>query len=198
MELKLILPVPTSLNKLYINQSVYNPKTKQYVPTGKRILSPEGKKVKSKLQAEARIQLEKQKSNWDFELTKDKFVIQDVTIHFARRGSDGDNIFKLLNDSLKTIVYHDDDKVYSRVKKIVYNPKNPHIIVEFSFSPQVGIFDSQDQAKVFEARCEFGEENGCSRYRNGRCSILQDVLNGTIREEVDMSTYSCNSFKAKK
>jgi Holliday junction resolvase RusA-like endonuclease len=197
MKVKLVLPVPTSLNRLYINQATFNPKTKQYIPTGKRILSKDGMQTKAKLQGEARVQFKGQE--WDFEKTKEKFIYQDVVIHFARRGTDADNIFKLLNDSMQGIIYDNDCMVLSRVQKIVYNPKNPHIEVEYTFSDFIGIFDNKDVRDEFEARCEFGGKKGCSKYRNGKCSILQDSLIGTVREEIgSVNSPHCTSFTDRK
>lgn len=203
MELKLVLPVPTSINKLYINEYgyQYNPKTKkkEKMPTGRRILSQEGRKTKARIQAEARMQLLKQADKWDYEWTKEGYVYQDTDIVFSRRGSDDNNVYKLLNDSLEGIIYDNDSRVLVRTQKIVYDPKNPHIVVRLKPVGFIGIFDDEHSRDEFQARCEFGESNGCSKYRNGRCSILQDSLNGTVREEVgDYNNPFCNSFKAKK
>lgn len=204
MELTLKLPVPTSINKLYINEYnwQFNPKTrkKERMPTGRRILSQEGRKVKKQIQAEARVQLEQQLSNWNYEWTKENFVYQDAIIIFARRGSDDNNIYKLLNDSLEGIVYDNDSRVLVRTQKIMYDPKNPYIIVKLRPVDFIGIFDNKDIADKFTSRCEFGEQNGCSKYKNGKCSILKDSLNGTIREEVDMSKDIpiCKAFTPKK
>ena len=205
MKIRLELPVPTSINKLYINEYGWmtNKKTgkKERVPTGRRILSKEGRKVKARIMGEARVQLEKQADNWDYEWTKENFVYQDSKIVFARRGSDDNNIYKLLNDSLEGIIYDNDSKVLTRTQKITYNSKNPRIIVTVYPVDYVGIFDSQDEADEFKARCEFGGEFGCSRYRGGACSILKAVLDGTEREEVDLTKgidLACDSFTPRK
>lgn len=203
MELTLVLPMPVSINKLYINEYnwQFNPKTKkkEKMPTGRRILSTDGRKVKARIQAEARMQLLKQVENWDYEWTKENFVYQDAYITFARRGSDDNNIYKLLNDSLEGIIYDNDSRVLVRTQKIVYDPNNAHIVVKLKPVDFVGIFNDKEDREDFEARCEFGESNGCSKYRNGRCSILQDSINGTIREEVpDTNNPVCTAFKAKK
>lgn len=203
MELELVLPVPTSINKLYINEYgyQYNPKTrkKEKMPTGRRILSQEGRKVKARIQAEARMQLLEQVENWNYEWTKEGYVYQDTDIVFSRRGSDDNNIYKLLNDSLEGIIYDNDSRVLVRTQKIVYDPKNPHIVVKLKPVSFIGIFNDKHSRDEFEGRCEFGEKNGCSKYRNGRCSILQDSLNGTVREEIgDYNNPFCTSFKAKK
>lgn len=203
MELKLVLPLPTSINKLYINEYnwKYNPKTrkKERMPTGRRILSPEGRKVKARIQGEARVQLEQQLDNWDYEWTKENFCYQDALIVFTRRGSDDNNVYKLLNDSLENIVYDNDSRVLVRTQHIVYDPKNPRIELTLTPVDFVGIFKDKHSYDEFEARCEFGGEKGCSRYRNGRCSILKDSMSGTVREEIgDLNNPVCKEFKAKK
>jgi Endodeoxyribonuclease RusA len=203
MELTLRLPMPVSINRLYINEHTYkyNPKTriKEKVPTGRRILSKDGKRVKAQIQAEARVQFEQQKDKWDYEWTKENFCYQDALVIFARRGSDDNNIYKLLNDSLEGIVYENDSRVLVRTQKIVYNPKDPHVEITLRPVEFIGIFDNKDDRDEFEARCEFGGEKGCSKYRNGKCSILKDSLLGTVREEIgDINNPYCLSFTEKK
>jgi hypothetical protein len=205
MEITLRLPMPTSINKLYINEYNFewNPKTRkrESKPTGRRILSPEGRKVKAQIQGEARVQLEQQKGKWDYDWTKENFCYQDALVVFARRGSDDNNIYKLLNDSLEGIVYDNDSRVLVRTQKIVYNPKDPHVIVTLRPVEFVGIFDSVNEASQFESICKSGGNNGkgCSKYRNGKCSILQDSLIGTVREEIgSVSSPYCTSFTDRK
>lgn len=200
MELTLRVPMPVSINKLYINEHnwVYNPKTKrkELTPTGRRILSKEGAFVKSQIQAEARIQLLKQLDKWDYEWTKTGYVYQDAYITFARRGSDDNNIYKLLNDSLEDIIYDNDSRVLVRTQKIVYNPDDPHIMLYLKPVDFIGVFDNQDQLDNFQAECEFGGKNGCSKFRNGKCSILKDLKNGTVRDEY--LDNKCLSFTERK
>lgn len=203
MELKLVLPMSVSINELYINEWAYqfNPKTrrKERMPTGRKILSEKGRRVKSRIQAEARMQLMEQSEQWDYEWTKDNYIYQYMTFYFPRRGMDDNNQLKLLNDSLEKVIYDNDSRVLCVTEKIMYDSKNPRIELKLTPVSYVGIFEDQHDADDFEARCEFGETNGCSRYRKGSCSILKDSLAGTVREEIG-SVHSpiCSSFKAKK
>lgn len=197
MELNLVLPVPTSINKLYINEYQYqkNPATKkpERVPTGRRILSKEGRTVKAQIQGRARVQL-LEHPDWDYEWTKENFVYQDAVIYFARRGSDDNNIYKLLNDSLEGIVYDNDSRVLVRTQRIVYDSKNPRIEVSIKPVDFVGIFKDRETYEEFATIC-----SGCSRYRNGGCSILKDSISGTVREEIgSIHNPICESFKVKK
>lgn len=188
-ELKLTLPVPTSINDLYVMQKRFNPKTRKYQYTGALILSDEGRIVKNKIQANARLQTNKQV--WDYEKTKNIFVYQDTVIYFARRGRDDNNIYKLLNDSLQGIAYDNDSRVLTRTKKILYDTKNPRVEVTIKPVEFVGIFDNVEEYETFVVKCE-----SCSRFRSGTCSILNDSINYTVREEVVDKV--CNSYKEKK
>lgn len=191
LKLELTLPVPTSLNALYVSQYAYNPKTKRREPTGAKVLSSAGQKKKDEIQFHARQQLENQE--WDYEWTKTGFVYQDAVIHFARRGSDDDNIYKLLKDSLEKICYDNDSRALVRTQRIVYDSKNPRVEVTLIPVDFVGIFEDQTQADKFEENCMT-----CTRYLNGRCSILVDSKSGTVREEIG-SIYepTCISYKQK-
>lgn len=191
MKVELTLPVPTSINALYINQFAYNPKTRKREMTGAKILSKQGEKRKAEIANAAKEQLQGQ--DWNYEWTKENFVYQDAVIHFARRGSDDNNIYKLLNDTLEGIVYDNDSRVLVRTQRIVYDSTNPRVEVTITPVEFVGIFEDEAMAKEFELKCQ-----SCTRYRNGRCSILQDSLIGTVREEVS-SIYNpvCNTYKEK-
>jgi Holliday junction resolvase RusA-like endonuclease len=190
----LTLPVPTSLNKLYINEyrwskDKFGRSVQQ--PTGRRILSPEGVKCKNKLQAEARVQMKSQV--WDYDYTLNGYCYLDTVIYFQKRGTDDNNIYKLLCDALEKICYDNDSRILVRTRKIMYSPKNPRVEVTLSPVEFIGVFDNQDQATEFESRC-----STCSRYRKGSCSILKDSLNGTEREEVDHKLLQCSEHKNRK
>lgn len=189
-----MLPVPTSINALYVNQFRYNPKTRRREPTGGRILSKAGEKSKEQIQFHAKKQLAEQE--WDYEWTEDKnnFLYLDVDVYFDRRGRDSDNIFKLLNDSLEKLVFENDSRVLARVQKVLFDKANPRIEVTFSPVSYVGVFDNQDEADAFEDKCK-----GCTRFLNGRCSILVDSLAGTVREEIGLvEDPKCVEYKEKK
>lgn|GEM_PF-800462 len=192
LRLELILPVPTSINALYINQFAYNPKTRKREMTGARILSKQGEKRKQEIADAAKQQMESQE--WDYEWTKENYVYQDAVIHFARRGSDDNNIYKLLNDTLEGIAYDNDSRVLVRTQRIVYDSKNPRVEVTLTPVDFVGIFKDQEEADQFELRC-----NDCTRYLKGRCSILVDSQIGTVREEIgSINEPICEKYKSNK
>lgn len=195
-ELSFVAPLPISVNAMYINQSFYNKKTKQYQPTGKRILTKKGKEIKSKIRAKAIMAVKE--STWDKEVLSDTKVYMDVVVYFNKKGRDADNILKSLQDSLQGVVFNNDSQVLPRVVRVLYSKKNPRVKVKFRPVKYIGMFDNEEQLEEFETRCKIGEELGCSRYRDGSCSILKELKEGFEREEYDKKSNVCSSFKARK
>ena len=191
MELKLTLPVPVSINKLYINEYRFNPVTRRREPTGARILSKEGEHVRSVMRELSKEAVEN--SDWNIEEVGDKFLYMDVDIYFNRRGRDADNIYKALQDSMQGIVYKNDSQLLPRTQRILFDKNDSRVEITFTPVEYVGIFDNQDDYTEFEGNCQ-----SCTRFRNGRCSILVDSFQGTVREEVDMINYECSEYKQKK
>lgn len=188
MKLNLTLPLPTSINKLYINQHGWNPKTKSRMPTGKRILSKEGEKNKKLLQKMANEQLINQE--WDYNYTLENYIYMDTVFYFNRKGRDDNNAYKLLCDALEKIVYDNDSRVLVRTQKILYDTENPRVEVSFHPVEYRGIFINENKLNEFEGKCET-----CKRYKRN-CSILNKAKEGRIREEVtqENDTYICNKY----
>lgn len=184
-ELRLVVPLPTSINKLYINQFGYNPKTKTRMPTGKRIMSKEGQKIKEQIQKTAIKQMKTQE--WDYEWTKKHFVYQDAYIYMNRAGRDDSNVYKLLNDSLEKIVYDNDSRVLTRTQRVLIHSEEPRVELVISQTPFRGIFNSEEHLKEFEDNCK-----QCKRYKRN-CSILNKAKEGRIQAEIDNS-FICSKF----
>lgn len=185
-QIKLTLPLPVSINALYVNQFTWNPKLKSRIPTGGRVLSSEGEKVKKLIIKQATEQLAQQ--DWDYEFTKNNFLYIDSVIYFNRKGRDESNLTKLMNDSLEKIVYDNDSRVLSRAQRIYYDKNNPRVELTIYPVDYVGIFDSEEESKQFIENCQ-----GCTRYKNN-CSILRESLESIIREEIVDGI--CTKFKA--
>lgn len=185
LRVELILPLPTSINKLYINQFGWNPKTKTRMPTGKRIMSKDGVKVKNEIQNEAIKQLAAQE--WDYEWTKTNYIYQDCYIYMNRLGRDDNNLFKLLNDSLEKIIYDNDSRVLTRTQRILIDSENPRIHLIISQTPHRGIFESEIHMNEFENKCR-----SCKRYKRN-CSILNKAKEGRIQEEIN-DDFVCNKY----
>lgn len=194
MELKLVLPVPISINKLYVNQFKYDKVLRRRVPTGGRVLSAAGEKQKKEIQKLTKSQMKNQKWDYDWTVDKNNFMYLDVFVYFSRRGRDSDNLYKLLNDSLEKVVFENDSRTLPRTQKILYDKKNPRVEVVLTPVDYKGIFDTPEEAVKFEERCM-----SCTRYLEGRCSILVDSLSGTIREEIgDLESPACQKYKLKR
>jgi Holliday junction resolvase RusA-like endonuclease len=188
LELKLTLPLPTSINDLYINQYSWNPKTKTRVPTGKRIMSKEGEKVKKEIQEKAQAQLSNQE--WDYNYTLNNYIYMDAIIFFNRVGRDDNNIYKLNNDALEKIIYDNDSRVLTRTQRILFDKDNPRVELTFSKVGYIGIFDSEEDSIMFEDKCK-----KCIRYRRN-CSILKEAKEGRVQE--DIVDLVCSKFKISK
>lgn len=184
MILKLTVPLPISINDLYINQYTWNPKTRSRVPTGKRIMSKEGERVKKEIQTEARKQLSQQK--WDYDYTKTHYIYMDSYIYFNRTGRDDNNIYKLNNDALEKIIYDNDSRVLTRTQRIQYDPDNPRVELIFTPVEYIGIFDDRQQLDAFEVKCMT-----CKRYKRN-CSILKKAKEGRVQEEIENQI--CNKY----
>lgn len=187
MELKLTLPVPTSLNDLYINEYTWNPKKKMRVPSGRRILSKEGEKCKRELTQLTHKQMKDQ--NWDYEYTINNYIYMDTIIYFSRKGRDDNNIYKLLCDSLEKIVYENDSRVLIRTHKILFDTDNPHIDITLRPVTYRGIFKSEIYMNEFEDKCK-----GCKRYKRN-CSILNKAKEGRIQEEIN-EEFICSKYNS--
>jgi Holliday junction resolvase RusA-like endonuclease len=187
MKLELTLPLPVSINKLYVNQHSWNPKTRSRVPTGKRIMSSQGKKVKDEIIKQATEQMKSQE--WDYEHTKENYIYQDSIIYMNKLGRDDNNIYKLLNDSLEKIVYDNDSRVLTRTQRILIDKESPRVEVTLTHVPYIGIFENQSQLDEFEEHCQT-----CTRYKRN-CSILKQAKEGRIQEELDRDSLVCGKYK---
>ena len=188
-KLHLVLPLPISVNALYQLQYAYSKKYRKNMPTGRKILSEAGRKNKKEIQASATSQMRNQ--HWNLEVTKNHFIYQDIDVYFNRKNRDSDNILKLLNDSLQGLIFHNDSKVLTRVQRVYYDYSNPRIECTYSVCEWLGIFDVADEYEVFLDRCL-----SCRHYRENRCSILTESVQGVIREEVEDKV--CQKYVKKK
>ncbi|EHT3690688.1 RusA family crossover junction endodeoxyribonuclease [Staphylococcus pseudintermedius] len=189
---KLSLPLPTSLNKLYIQQFSGGR------PTGKKILSKAGKENRMDIM----INVEKQMSlpmnvDWDIEYTRDNYIFMDIDAYVTRINVDLDNTLKSLNDSIEEsgLVFINDKKVVPRFNRVYIDATNPRLELTFTQTGWHGIFNNQQERDKFESKCQL-----CSRYRNGVCSILKKTLENKLIEDIieEDNQYTCSKFKEKK
>lgn len=191
MELKLKLPLPISINSLYINKYSYNPETKKREPTGERVLSQKGLICKKQIQKITKQELKKQ--IWDYEYTENRFVYIDTYIIFNKMGRDDDNIYKLLKDSLQGLVYKNDSKALVRTQMVLFDTENPHIEIIIHPVDFIGIFNNEQELDNFESVCK-----SCNRYGRN-CSILKSAKEGRIQEEINKETdnFICSKYAKK-
>ncbi|ENO0945412.1 RusA family crossover junction endodeoxyribonuclease [Staphylococcus pseudintermedius] len=186
------MPLPTSLNKLYIQQFSGGR------PTGKKILSKAGKENRMDIM----INVEKQMSlpmnvDWDIEYTRDNYIFMDIDAYVTRINVDLDNTLKSLNDSIEEsgLVFINDKKVVPRFNRVYIDATNPRLELTFTQTGWHGIFNNQQERDKFESKCQL-----CTRYRNGACSILKKTLENKLIDDVneEENQYVCSKFKEKK
>lgn len=133
--------------------------------------------------------------SWNIEKTKEGHWYLDCVFVQSRTNQDSNNFFKVLLDSMTGIVFEDDKNILVRVQKVSYNPKRPRFYLSLQKANYIGLFPNAKELKLFEDKCV-----GCSRYRNGSCSILKSIKDNREVEElkVENGTYSCEEFKQKK
>ena len=187
MELKLSLPLPISINSLYMNKYVYNSNTQKKEPTSERILTQKGLTCKMQIQKATKQQMKKQA--WDYTYTDNNFIYIDTYIFFNRIGRDDDNIYKLLKDSLQGLVYENDSKALVRTQRVYFDTENPHIELIIYPVEFTGIFDNDIVLNNFESACKT-----CNRYSRN-CSILKAAKEGRIQEEIE--NFICSKYKEK-
>lgn len=117
----------------------------------------------------------------------------DCTFFFPRIDMDSNNTYKLMLDSIteSECVWIDDTQACERTQGIFYDSSNPRVIIEIRPVAFVGIFPTNEQLQTFRSNCIT-----CSRYKDGRCSILVKILEGRIIE--DVKDFVCGKFKIKK
>lgn len=189
---RLSLPLPTSLNKLYVQQYSGGRFT------GKKILSKVGKENREDIM----INVERQMSmpmniEWDFEYTKNNYIYMDIIAYVTRVNVDLDNTLKTLNDSIEAsgLVFDNDKKVVPRFDRVYIDPSNPRVELTFKQTGWNGIFADEITRKNFESGCI-----SCRRYRKGACSILKKAKENKIQNEIKYGNvnYICLSRKERK
>lgn len=197
MQLELTVPVPISINHLYINQYSWRKDKKTgipiKIPTGKRILSKEGIDWKKRVVKSIEQQMKNQK--WDYEKTKEKYIYIDYIAFMNRKRRDTDNLNKLLQDTLADTkqIFIDDTRVLTRPNKVFIDRESPRLELKIKFVDFVGVFDNEKQLGEFIQNCK-----KCTRFRKGSCSILKDCIEGVINKDFDFIHKECNKFKEKK
>lgn len=117
MQIKLILPIPPSVNACYANRSIKGMRG--------RILTEEGRNWKNLAGWEARVAAKQ--AGW--EITKEKVVIEVIAYWQDARKHDMNNTHKLLADAFEGILYENDNVVLMRDMDFSIDRKKPRLEV---------------------------------------------------------------------
>lgn len=130
---------------------------------------------------------------WEKSDNKYQHYIVECDFYFPRVDMDCNNYWKLLADTIteSEVVWIDDTQMCERVRSIHIDRNNPRIELTIRPVDYIGIFDNATHLEEFENKCIH-----CSRYREGKCSILVKSKEGRILEEVTEGI--CTSYKEKK
>lgn len=192
-ELKLISPIPPSVNHYLAPRIYYDNRTRQ--PRVMMYETSEAKKYKKAFTSYVKEQVRKQ--GWVMPENKFQQIYCDAIFYFDRIDNDSNNRWKVSLDSIteSQCVWIDDNIVCERTNAIFYDINNPRMEMTIHLVDRIGIFNTIDQFKQFEIKCA-----SCSRYREGKCSILTKALEARIQSEVikDNKEYICEKFKEAK
>lgn len=182
MELKLILPLPQSVNHIYARNKF-----------GSTYLKKEGKDYKKNNGKYIKEEVEKQ--GWK-QLKENEYCYLDEVVYMNKKGRDSDNLKKLTQDTIteSDCVWLDDTYCLPRTNRIYIDSENPRIELTISFTGSKGIFDSKEDFIEFENKCKI-----CMNYRKGSCSKLNKSLENRIQKEIKLidNKWNCTNFKTK-
>ncbi len=184
--IKLVSPMCPSVNHYLATRAI----VKNGKPMAMIYETQEAKKYKKDFCEYIKEQIKIQ--NWTLPVTKTQHFYCDCVFYFDRIDKDCNNYFKLLLDSITEtgLVWADDNVVCERVNRIYYDSNNPRIELTIYPVEYIGIFESEKQKDLFIENCI-----DCTKYKQGKCSILKKALEGRIQEEIDMSSLVCKKYK---
>lgn len=168
-------PIPVSVNH-YLK---YRAIMKNGKPMAMSYKTPEAKKYQSDFTKYVKEQVKIQ--NWVKSENKFQHYYMDTYFYFPRIDMDANNYFKCLADAItdSNDVWIDDVQLCERVQGIFYDAKNPRVEMEIYKVDYIGVFKDASQLEEFLSSCI-----QCTRYREGKCSILKKAVEGRIQDEV--------------
>ena len=199
-KLKLIIPIPPSINNDYMKSRAFIVKqgSKSYA---KSMMYESNVAKKFKKEMVKLIKEEVLSQGFDRE---DRFTRIDYIFFFPRINMDTNNYYKCFIDSItdtKGLIWEDDNISLNRDKRIYYDSKNPRVEVEIYYEEHIGIFDNQNMLEVFiEDNCN-NCKKGLKIGQKGGCSIYKKALENRIQEDVEMDydsgLHKCLKLKTK-
>ncbi|GAA0092963.1 hypothetical protein UT300009_29930 [Paraclostridium bifermentans] len=186
MQLKLVLPLPPSVNEYLGYRVVYI--------AGRPIAQPfETKKAKDyKKYVNTVVKRELKKQYWDFK-GKDKHLDIHLKYYMNKKRKDADNMGKVLFDALMASgVYIDDDILLPKVDNIYIDKYNPRVELCITVSDKMGIFDNEEHFNAFiEENCVKCKKH----YYKRHCSIISKALENRIEPQINLEKMICNEKK---
>jgi crossover junction endodeoxyribonuclease RusA len=196
-DLYLVSPIPPSVNH-YLGHRAVNIKGKT---TAMVYETAEAKKYKKELVQYVLEQIKAQ--DWELIPNKTQHFYIDCCFYFGRTDMDPNNYFKVPLDAITETqaIWIDDNVTLERVQRIYYDKTNPRLEMHIHPVEYIGVFDKPEWLTQFTGNCK-----GCMRWKDGKCSILRESIEGRIREEVSRqetldeqaNPFVCSSYKVKK
>lgn len=151
--------------------------------------SSEGIAYKRKIASAIRLRLrewEKKNGKWDKEATKNGVWIVRVDYVLHRRDADPSNVQKMLIDGIHqcNLIIKDDNNVLMEKGLLLYDSKNPCVVVTVYKSDQDGIWTSSTHKEKWT-------ETNCSNCKRGkRCALYTQYTKGNL-EGMSPFTFEC-------
>ena len=135
---------------------------------------------------------EVKKQGWEMSDNRFQHYYVDTTFYFPRLGMDCNNYWKVCFDAITDAenIWMDDEQACERVERIYFDSKNPRMVMKIHPVDYIGIFDNHTQLEEFESNCI-----QCTRYRQGKCSLLVKSKEGRVQEDVENGV--CMKYKQK-
>src|SRR5690606_37259028 len=129
---------------------------------------------------------------WSLIPNKTQHFYIDCVFYFNRLDMDANNYFKLTLDAITDtqLIWLDDNVTLERVQRIYYDSNNPRIELTIRPVDYIGVFNNQEQLDKFISNCI-----QCSKYKDGKCSILNKAKEGRIQNEIQ--DLKCEKFNKK-
>lgn len=183
-ELKLISPIPCSVNHYM--------KPRPFLMGGRAQVTMYETADAKQYKREFVTYVKEQAKLQGFHPSTNKFqhYYVECDFYFPRIDMDANNYWKLMFDAIteSQCVWIDDTQACERVNKILYDAKNPRIELRIFPVDYIGIFPNQEHLEHFKAKCI-----QCTRYKEGKCSLLNKAIEGRIQQEITGVT--CTKYK---
>ena len=187
MNIKLVLPLPPSVNEYLGYRVVYI--------NGRAISQPFETNIAKEYKTYIKnlVHRELKKQSWEC-LDKEHYINVDLVYYLNKKRKDSHNLEKVLFDALMGAgLYPDDDILLPRTTNIYIDKYNPRVELELNISDKRGIFDNLEHFKQFKSvNCD---ECKKSTYKR-QCSIIQKALDNIIEPQIDIKKNVCYEKKA--